>query len=238
MGQFLFLFKVILLDLTKLQWSFGSREPSQALYFLHFETVGLVLTGFYFLQIHFVGNYVLSSFLLVLEWNILIWVEIFWNAKTLLSAIEHAKGMESFFRKWVKRKECQKPMRRGVTASLCKAKQESQWWEENALEIGISPGKGKATRQPPYSRTSPGAQLHRLAVPEGCLQQQGRSDQPLGQWEGFWTKRGNLRKMVVEKESVAEKAFNFGPAKPGWEQGWENEYMHIYGWVPSLFIRN
>ena len=51
-------------------------------------------------------------------------------------------------------------------------------------------------------------------------------------------KRGNLRKMVVEKESVAEKAFNFGPAKPGWEQGWENGYMHIYGWVPSLFIRN
>ena len=55
----------------------------------------------------------------------------------------------------------------------------------NALETGISPGKGKATRQPPYSRTSPRAQLHRLAVPEGCLQQHGRSDQPLGQSEGF-----------------------------------------------------
>ena len=54
-----------------------------------------------------------------------------------------------------------------VTTSLYKAKRESQWWEENALETGISPGKGKATRQPPYSGTSPGA----LAVPEGCLQQ-------------------------------------------------------------------
>lgn len=67
MGQFLFLFKVILLDLTNYSEVFGSRELSQALYFLHFETVGLVLTGFYFLQIHFVGNCVLSSFLLVLE---------------------------------------------------------------------------------------------------------------------------------------------------------------------------
>lgn len=68
-----------------------------------------------------------------------------------------------------------------VTTSLCKAKQESQWWDEDALETGISPGKGKAIRQPPYSGTSPGVLLQGLAVPEGCLQQQGRSDQPPGQ---------------------------------------------------------
>ena len=77
-----------------------------------------MLTGFYFLQIHFVGNYVILSFLLVLKWSILIWVEISWNAKMLLSATEHAKRMESFFRKWVKRKECQKPMRWG-SRHLC-----------------------------------------------------------------------------------------------------------------------